>query len=419
MAIQYQGWMRTLGQMFGLWNPQKGVQNSGPTSYANDALQSVGDRRALSIAAVFRCIRIIAEVCSSLPIRGFARESNGDRAPLPDSHWLNGILCEPNEEMAGDEWAETQYGQMGGWGNAYSQIVPNDEGRAVELWPYNVSDMKVERRVDRTLQYTYPNVNGYPTLLGKGRVMHLRAFSLDGVMGLSPLAYAREALGMAIAQDRYGASFFAQGGRPAGVLTSDKLLNDKQREQIRKEYGGLAEGSTDKRLWVMEAALKYTPVTVNPEDMQMLQARAFSIAEIARFFGVPLFLLMETEKSTSWGSGIEQQNIAFLTYALRPYLQRMVTTFNRRIIPLAERAKIFVDIDDSPLLLLDSAAQKELYSSLSQNAIMTRNEIRRILKLPRSTEKNADALTLQSAQTTLANLGRVAPPSQPNVTGSL
>ncbi len=407
--------MHTLGSWVGLWNPEKGMQRSGPTSYINDSLQVVGDERALQVAAVFRCIRLIAEVCASLPIRTNKGLPNGDREALPDSHWLNKLVTEPNEEMTGDEWAETQYGQMAGWGNAYSQIVPNDAGRAVELWPYKVANMTVTRLENRTLQYRYPNMNNVPEIMAKDRILHLRAFSLDGVVGLSPLSYAREALGMSVAAERYGASFFAQGGRPAGVLSSDKTLNDKQREQIRKELGGLAEGSSDKRLWVLEASLKYDAVTISPEDMQMLQTRAFSIAEIARFFGVPLFLLMETEKSTSWGSGIEQQNLGFLTYGLRPYLQRMVATFNRRIIPVKERGQVFVDIDESPLLLLDSAAQKELYASLSQNAIMTRNEIRRRLKLPQSQDKNANALTLQSAQTTLESLGRVAPPSQPNV----
>jgi HK97 family phage portal protein len=194
-------------------------------------------------------------------------------------------------------------------------------------------------------------------------------------------------------------------------MTSERLLTDAQRAQVRQEYGGMAEGGTDKRFWLLEGALKYQAITVSPEDMQMLQTRTFQISEIARIFGVPLFLLMETEKSTSWGSGLEQMNLGFLTYTLRPYLQRMVCTFNRRIIPADQRSKVFVDIDEKALLSLDSVALKELYASMAQNGTMTRNEIRRAMKLPQSSAKNMDAFTVQSALTTVENLGRVPTPA--------
>jgi HK97 family phage portal protein len=417
MAIQWQKWMRWLGG--GLWNPEMGVQTAGPDGFANAAMQPVTDERALQIAAVFRCVRIISETCASLPMRTFRRTASGDGVPLEDSHWLNGLVNEPNETQTGDEFREAMYGQMAGWGNAYAQKVPNSLGRTVELWPYKVDSMQVRRLPDRTLMYKYPNAYGTPQDLTPDRVLHLRAFSIDGVMGLSPLALARQALGLAVGAQNYASSFFAQGGRPAGVMTSDKLLNDKQRAQIRDEFGGLAAGTSDKRLWVLEASLKYQPITVSPEDMQMIQSQAFSIAEIARFFGVPLFLLMETEKSTSWGSGIEQQNIGFLTYTLRPYLQRMATVFNRWIIPDQERRSVYVEIDETPILLMDSTGWQNFAGAMATNGIMTRNELRKLRKLPKSTEPNADKLTAQTALTPIENLGKVAANPQPTqpVTG--
>lgn len=418
MAILWQKWMRNLlgGS---IWNPERGRQTSGPSGFQNASLQPINDDRAMQVAAVFRCIRIIGETAASLPMRAWERTAGGDAKPVTDSHWLNQLIYEPNETQTGDEYREAMFGQMAGWGNGFSQIVPNSEGRATELWPYKVANMAVERQVDRTLTYKYPNVYGHPEALPARRVQHLRAFSIDGIMGMSPLALAREALGLAVGASNYGSSFFAQGGRPAVVMTSDKLLTDKQREQARKEYGGLAEGSSDKRFWLLEGGFKYQQVTVNPDDMQMIATQAFSIAEIARFFGVPLFLLMETEKSTSWGSGIEQQNIGFLTYTLRPYLSRMVCSWNRWLIPQRERSKIFVDIDESPLMMMDSAALKEWVGAMANNGVYTRNEIRRKLKLARVDEPNADKLTVQTALTTLENLGRVPPNSQPNVTGGV
>lgn len=380
MAIRWQPWMR--GWWTGLWNAEKGEQRSEPGDRRGSSGVTVTDPMAMQIAAVFRCVRIIAETCASLPIVAYRRISNDDAEPLEYSHWLTRILREPNDEMTGDEWAESMYGQMAGWGNAYSQVVPNAAGRAVELWPYKVANMKVTRLENLRLQYEYPNVYGTPQVLPNGRVLHLRAFSVDGVTGLSPIGMARESLGLAWAASQYAGSFFASGGRPSGVMSSEKLLTDKQREQIRKEYGGMADGGeSGKRFWLLEAALKYQAISVNPEDMQMLQTRTFEIAEIARWFGVPLFLLMESEKSTSWGSGIEQQNLAFLTYTLRPYLQRMENTFNRKIIPTAEQGKIFVQVDTSPLQTADFTSLSNFLSTMTQNGIMDRNEARRRIKL--------------------------------------
>lgn len=408
MAIEWQPWMRAWGWMSGFWNPDKGIQRSGPDGHRSASGTVVTDQVALQIAAVFRCIRIIAETAAQLPLRAYAKVNEYDREPLPSSHWLSRLIAEPNEEMSGDEWCESQYGQMAGWGNAYSQIVPNDAGRATELWPYKVDFMQVTREENLTLQYKYPDVYGMPQVLKKGRVMHLRAFSLDGVMGLSPLGLARSSLGLAVGAQDYAGSFFSSGGRPSGVMTADKILTDKQREQIRKEYGGLADGGDGKRFWLLEGALKYTPITVSPEDMQMLQTRAFEVSEIARFFGVPLFLLMETEKSTSWGSGLEQSNLAFLIYTLRPYLNRMQNTFSRRVIPAAERDKICVEVDPSPLLTADFQTLASYLSQAIQNGIMTRNEARRWLKLPADPNPAANVLMAQVNMAPIDKLGELS-----------
>jgi HK97 family phage portal protein len=409
VAITWKNWMRYL--VGGLWNPDIGTQWPGPMGGGNDSMQPVDDVRAMQVSAVFRSIRIIAETCAALPMYGYEKLPNGDRKPLPDSDWLNQLIFEPNPDMAGDEWRETQFAAMAGWGNGYTQLGRQSEGRVALMYPYKVDRMDVERRPTQELVYRYPNPYGVPQELEKTRVLHLRGFSIDGVMGLSPLGLARQALGVTVGAERYAGSFYASGGRPSGVMTADRILTDAQREQIRKEYGGLAEGGTDKRFWLIEGPLKYQAITVSPEDMQMLQTRTFQIGEIARIFGVPLFLLMESEKSTSWGSGLEQMNLGFLTYTLRPYLQRMVITYNRRIIPVDQRSKRCVDIDERALLSLDSAALKELYSNLSTNGIMTRNEIRRAMKLPQSDAKNMDAFTTQSALTTIENLGRVPTPA--------
>lgn len=372
----------------------------------------------MTVGAVFRSIRIISEVAACLPMRTYSRDSAGDLTPLKDSHWLNSLVEEPNEVMGGVDWREAMFAQMAGWGNCYSQIVTNDadpnQRHAVELWPYKVDRMQASRQDDLTLAYKYPDVNGAYQVLPTPRVWHCKAFTLDGYMGASPLRMARETMGLAVGAADFAAGYFAAGGRPAAVMTSDKILTQAQRDQIRLQYSSMADNEENRRFWVLEAGLKYQAVTANPEDLQMLETRAFQIEDIARFFGVPLFLLMASEKSTSWGTGMEQQNLSFLTYTLMPYLSKMTQTYNRRIIPPAERGKVCVEIDPTPLQVMDSAALQAFLNAGAQNGMFTRNEARRkYLKLPRSNEKNADVLTVQTALTPLSKLGETPPAAKP------
>lgn len=418
MAITWQGWMRYLGGQ--VFNADEGTQYSGPMGRASDAGVVVTDDKALAIGTVFRCIRIISEVGALLPITAYKILPKGDREPLPDSHWLQKLIKYPNEVMTGDQLTEALLAQEAGWGNAYAEVVRDNKGQPREVWPYKVDRMEVKRLPDRSISYRYPDAHGSLREQRKGSVMHMRGFTLDGVMGLSPLALARNAAGIALQAETYAATFYAAGGVPTGVMTSERLLNDPQRKQIRDEYGGMAGTGGGQRFWLLEAGLKYQPLTVNPEDMQMLLTRSFQVADLARFFGVPLFLLFETEKSTSWGSGIEQQNIALKTYTLAPYAQDLANAWNFYVVPPEERGKICVDVDLEALQTADFAALSAYYGNLGDKGYITRNEGRRKLKLPRMDTPNADKLTVQSQMVTIDKIDKdkpaprgVTPPGQP------
>ena len=396
MAIAWSGWMRRLAGW--VWNPETGEQRAGPPlGHVTAAGNIVTDTRALQVPTVHRCIRIIGETCASLPLQVFERTQAGD-IPAPN-HWLSRLLVEPNDSMTGDELREALVGQMAGWGNGYAEIVRDSTGRPRELWPLKADLMVVTRDEERVLRYEYPDRYQTPRDYTAAQILHCRAFSIDGVMGLSPLGFLRHTLGLTVGAEDLAASFYQNGGRPSAILTVDKPLTPAQREQVREQITRpLEEG---RRIMVLEGSMKYQGVTISPEDMQMLSTRQFQVEEIARVFGVPLHLLGVQNNVPNWG--LEQMNQSFFTFVLNAYLGRIESTINRFLLAADERTRFFVRHDVKPLLRADSGSRASYLSSLVQNGLMTRNEARRWEGLPPI--DGGDQLTVQLNLTNLAQLG--------------
>ncbi len=393
---------------YGLRNPEKGIQ-SGEVGTAPVGLEPVSDERALQISVVFSCIRLIAEICGSLPLDMYERLPGGRRKRvLRNEHWLPELLAEPNPMMTAQEFWESVFAQVCSWGNFYGLRTNSiDKGRVLELWPLKPDCMVVERDGFSKMKYrySYSGMNSQKDLT-QSDVWHVKGFGMDGFMGLSPLSVARQAMGLSVAAENYAGSFYANGGKPSGVLTIDKVLTKEQRDNVRERFGPMAEGGANK-LWVLEAGAKYQQITIPPEDAQMLGSRQFQVGELARIFRIPLFLLMEMEKSTSWGSGLEQQDLAFLKYTLRPYLTRVEESIGRWLLTPAERQKYYVEHNLEGLLRADSKARAEFYASAGQNGWMTRNEIRE--KENRDPMDGGDDLTVQSNLVPIGKLGQPDP----------
>lgn len=397
----------------GLWNPDKGKQSAdGDRSPVSSSRAYVSDERALSVSAVFSCIRIISETVASLPLCVYERQANGTRREVHD-HWLAGLLEKPNPLMTGQEYREAMTSALAGWGNSFSEKARNAKGRTIELWPLRPEGVVVDKTDRFTIRVTYHPTGDSRSEIPyeDGETLHVKGFGTDGIMGLSPMGLAREALGLAISAEDYASSYYANGGRPTGIMSSEKTLTPDQRVQARKEFTGIAnEGAAaGNKLWLLEGPnFKYQSISIPPEDAQMLQTRQFQIAEIARYFRVPLFLLNEMEKSTSWGSGLEQQNLAFLAYTLRPYLIRIENSINRWIIPKDEQARYYVEHNVEGLLRADSAARASYYATMVQNGLMDRNEVRGRENFP--LREGAGALTVQSNLLPIDLLGK--PPAE-------
>ena len=305
----------------------------------NDSGVTFNDTRAMQIAAVWSCVRLLAEATATLPLPLYKRESNGGRIRATD-HPAYALMADaPNAYMTALEFREAMLAQIALYGNAYAHIVRNGAGTPFALFPLRADRMEVIRLPDGSSAYVYNVdaqstfidaaglyqtnniVNAQKVVLAADSVFHIKGFGTDGYVGYSPLAFAANTLGLTVAAERYASKFFAGGGKPSGVLMLDRVLTKQQRSDIRASFAGMAQTELGS-MFVLEASMKYQPISIAPGEAQLLDSRHFEVLEIARYFRVPPHLIFDMERSTTWGAGLEQQNMAFLQYSLMPYLKR-------------------------------------------------------------------------------------------------
>jgi HK97 family phage portal protein len=381
--------MSWFGRLFGaggLSNPTEGVQVSGKDTNSTKSGVALTDEKAMALSAVWSCVRLITETVGSLPLGVFERTQDGRESA--EAHYLHSLLREsPNALMTPLEFREALTMQVALWGNGYAEIKRDNKGNPITLTPLHPGRVKPVREAG-TVTYHYSTESG-GHIYAKESILHLKGFGVEGIVGLSPLAYARETMGITQAADDYAASTYTTGARPSGVMTVDRILTTEQRDKLREIYEGLDANS----LWVLEGGTGYQQMSLPPDDMQMLESRQFQLADIARFFRVPSHMINDTSNTTSWGSGIEQLNLGFLTYTLRPYLTRWESAVSHSLLSRTDRRKYFVEHNVEGLLRADSAARATFYSTMVQNGVYTRNEVRKKENL--APVDGADELTVQ------------------------
>lgn len=375
----------------------------GNDSYSGEI---VNQQTAMQIATVWACIRLISETIATLPMIMYERDAKGGRK-VAGEHWLYRLLHDqPNANMTAVEFWECVVAQICLWGNAFvlKSYIGN---RIVSLDPLKPSLMKVKTDVNGDLYYEYTTASGIKTYTEK-EIWHVKGFGVDGLVGLSPVSYARNSIGATIATDRASGKIFANGMRAGGALTMSSVLNPEQRKQIRESMAeNLAGTANTGKLMVLEGGATYQTLSMNPDDVQMLQTRAFQVEEICRWFRVPPFMVGHSEKSTSWGTGLEQQMIGFLTFALRPYLTRLEQGIKKSLLPPPERLKFFGEFSIEGLMRADSQGRAALYASGGQNGWLTRNEMRELENRPPLA--GGDDLTVQSNLMPISQLGKTSP----------
>ncbi|ATA23527.1 phage portal protein [Brenneria goodwinii] len=367
--------------------------------------------KALQLSAVWSCVRLLSETIATLPVGFYERTADGRQSA--NDHPLYELLHnQPNADMTAVEFWEMIMAGLLLWGNAYAEIDRTGK-RITALIPLRPERMKVELSSNGDPIYTYRDITGGRTRrIDECDLMHVRAFSTNGIVGLSPVSYARETLGLSMATNEASSKIFANGMRPSGVLSMDQILKKEQRDEVRESLVKQFSGSMNTgKMMVLEAGMKFQPITMNPEDAQMLQSRAFNIEEICRWFRVwPGLIGHNAAGQTMWGSGVEQMLIGFLTFSLRPWLTRIEQSVRRSLLIPGERNRYFAEFSIEGLLRADSAARAAFYSTMTQNGLMTRNEARGKENLP--PHSSGDQLTVQSNLLPLDQLGKTGDSEQ-------
>ena len=347
----------------------------------------VNERSAMQMTAVYACVRILSEAIAGLPLHLYRYNPDGGKEKAVD-HPLYALLHdEPNPEMSSFVFRETLMTHLLLYGNAYAQIIRNGKGDVVGLYPLMASKMSVNRDTNGQLYYQYTRsmdeahaLKGEMVNLPPHDVLHIPGLGFDGLVGYSPIAMAKNAIGLAIATEEYGSKFFANGAAPSGVLEHPGTIKDpsRVRDSWQQTFGG---SSNSNKIAVLEEGMKYTPISIAPEQAQFLETRKFQINEIARIFRVPPHMVGDLEKSSF--SNIEQQSLEFVKYTLDPWVIRWEQSLTRSLFTKDEKKKLFVKFNVEGLLRGDYQSRMNGYATARQNGWMSANDIRELENLDR------------------------------------
>lgn len=367
----------------------------------NHAGKSVHLHSVLQLATAWACIRLTAQAVSCLPIAMFERRGDNDRVRVDDD--ISDVICDsPNEDQTALEFWESMVAWMVTTGNAYSEKVESGR-RLVALQPMASTHCQPFRDADNVLKYAFRD-RGKTEILPREKVFHLRGFGFGGDIGLSPIRFGVQAFGSAIALDEATGKLYGNGLQASGVLTSDKTLEKDQREQLQKIMEKFVGSSNAGKLMVLEAGLKYDRLAMSPLDAQMLENKRFSVEEICRWWGMPPIIIGHAAQGqTMWGSGVEQILLSWLTLGIDPLCDRIEARIKKQLIRPNGNRRRYAEFNREALLQMDSKSKAAFLSTMTQNGLMTRNEGRAKLNLPRM--DGGDVLTAQTNLAPLTQLG--------------
>ena len=378
---------------------------------ASSSGRRVTERTAMQMTAVYSCVRILSETLASLPLHIY--ESSETNSRKATKHPLYKLLHdEPNPEMTSFIFRETLMTHLLLWGNAYAQIIRNGKGEVLALYPLMPDRMRVDRDEYGQLYYEYMLSDSDANAKESGAVrlstqdiLHIPGLGFDGLVGYSPIAMAKNAIGMAIATEEYGAAFFANGATPSGILTHPGVI--KNPEAMRESWSKGFGGRNSHKVAILEEGMNYTPISIAPNEAQFLETRKFQLNEIARIFRVPPHMVGDLEKSSF--SNIEQQSLEFVKYTLDPWVSRFEQAMTRRLLTDDEKKKYYIKFNVDGLMRGDYQSRMNGYATARQNGWMSANDIRALENLDLiSDEEGGNLYLVNGNMLPLKNAGAFA-----------
>ena len=380
----------------GFWGQFLGGQSSSGKTVTVDS--------AMQLSAVWSCVRIISTSVAGLPLGVYQREADGGRKDARGFELYDVIHTSPNEDMTAFQFWQAMVAAMLLRGNAYAEVhrVAN---RVVALDFLLPSRVDLELDDDGRITYWYKPRKGPRRQIERQNMLHIPAFSLDGRVGLSAIRYGADVFGAAMSADDAANGTFKNGLLPAVAFKVDRVLRPDQREEFRDYIKQVSGALNAGRSPVLEQGITPESIGINPVDAQLLESRTYSIEEICRWFGVPPWMVGKTDSGSNWGTGLEQQMIAFLTFSISSITNQIQQCVNKRLLTPVERRSYYVEFSLEAFLKADSAGRAEWYSKMTQNGIMTRDECRVKENLPRH-GGNAAVLTVQTNLAPIDKLGQ-------------
>lgn len=381
----------------------------------------VNEFTAMQTTAVYACVRILAETLAALPLQMYCYTATGKERVY--NHPLYHLLHdEPNPEMTSFIFRETLMSHLLIWGNAYAQIIRDRLGRVQGLYPLRPDKISVCRDSQGKIFYLYtktgdenPNIKPYGQVaLQKEEVLHIPGLGFDGLVGYSPIAMARNAVGMTMACEEYGASFFANGASPSGVLEHPGVLKDPAK--VRDSWNAVYRGTGNAhKVAVLEEGMKYQQIGIPPEEAQFLETRKFQLDEIARLYRIPPHMIGDLEKSSF--NNIEQQSMEFVKYTLDPWVIRWEQAMQKALFLPEEKKQYFLKFNVNGLMRGDYESRMTGYSIGRQNGWLSANDIREMEDMnPVSDEEGGNLYLVNGSMTKLKDAGAFAQKGDTNET---
>lgn len=391
------------------WTAQKAAGYSGMTVSIADKNQKLGsffanntyvgksvtEQSAMQITTVWACIRLLAETMGAMPSAIFRYEKSGNATKV-DEHPLHEILIEqPNSDMNGLEYREARTANLAMRGNAYSVIERRGSGDVLSLYPVPCGQIERKRDASTNWELKYGITDrGKTEWYPAEKIWHTKGFSFNGQEGLSPIAYAREAMGLALAGEEFNARLFGQGLMPSARVSIAEWLSDDQRVIANKKLLEMHTGVVNmNKPMLLEGGMKVESGLITPDDAQFLQLRQFTVVEICRLFNIKPHMVASLEQATN--NNIEHLSLEFVMYTMLPYMRREEEGA-RKLFKPADKGKYFYRYNADGLLRADSQARAQLYSIMLQNGVFSRNEVRALENRNTSDDPAMSQYTVQS-----------------------